>query len=149
MSGLRPVSTGTQKVTMNESERDYRSQRKAAEAQASNPYVSGIQEVFKQGAGTEVSKSRTNYGAVTEMPENVLEGENSNFAQPGDAGNNPNADPRNTTGNLDNEVSATTVPQDNVSDFQSDALAKRIEMMRGTMPQSHVSLNDRAETMRG
>ena len=147
---MRPVSTGTQKISMNSADADYEAKRRAAEAQADgNPFVAGIQEVFKEGAGEEISKSRTNYGAVTEMPQEVLEGQNSDFSQGENPGNVGSASPMNTTGNVDNEVSATTVPQEDPSEFQTDALAKRIEMMKGTMPQGESSLNRREQTMRG
>ena len=146
---MRPVSTGTQKISMKTD--DYEAQKRAAMSQHGqpNPYQAGIQEVFRQGAGEEISKSRTNYGAVTEMPQEVLEGQNSDFAQDQNPGNIGSASPMNTTGNVDNEVSATTVPQEDPSEFQTDALAKRIEMMKGTMPQGESSLNRREQTMRG
>jgi len=150
MSGLRPVSTGTQKIAMNSSDRDYESQLRAAQAQADgNPYVAGIQEVFDRGAAEDVSESRDpRYGAVTRMPQEVLEGRRSNFAQDQSADNRPATDSVNRTGSLASGVSSTNIPQRDADEFQSDALEKKLAMYSGTMP-ANETLNDRSQTMRG
>lgn len=121
---MQPVSGGTQKVTFDkESEREYESQRRAAVAQAANnPYVSGI--------GMEVKDSRTGYGAPRVMPEELIEGISSNFAQKDSPGNAPLDDAMNTTGSVANEVSATEIPEEDPQSFQTDALDKRLAMMR-------------------
>jgi len=146
MSGLSPVSIGTTPISTNSADRDYAAKLKAAKAQADgNPNVFGIQELGAD-VGELVSDTRTKYGAVTTMPN--VDGD-STFAQNESPGNIGFTDPRATTGNAANEVSATTVPQEDPSEFQTDALAKRMEMLKGTMPQGNISLNDRRETMRG
>ena len=79
---MRPVSGGTQKLTMNSQENDYQQKLRQAQAQADgNPFVAGIQEVFDKGAGEASKDSRNQYGNVNLMPQEVLEGSFSNFAQ--------------------------------------------------------------------
>lgn len=121
---MHPVSGGTQKVTFEkENEREYDSQRRSAIAQAdANPYVGGV--------GLDVQRTRSKYGNPNVMPEQLIEGVSSNF-QAGDApGNAPLDDPLNTTGSLQNEVSATEIPQEDPQSFQADALTERLELMR-------------------
>tara|TARA_B100000073_G_scaffold129172_1_gene105791 strand:- start:310 stop:726 length:417 start_codon:yes stop_codon:yes gene_type:complete len=121
---MQPVSGGTQKVTFDkENEREYESQRRAAVAQAAaNPYVTGV--------GMTVKDSRTGYGAPRVMPEQLIEGEMSNFQQGDAPGNAPITDAANTTGNVSTGVSATEIPQEDPQDFQVDALTERLALMR-------------------
>ena len=146
MSGLSPVSIGTTPISTNSAERDYAAKLKAAKAwDNGNPNVFGIQDLGAE-VGDLVSGTRTEYGAVTTMPN--VDGDSA-FAQNENPANIGFTNPEQTTGNVANEVSATTVPQEDPSEFQTDALAKRMEMLKGTMPQGNISLNDRRETMRG
>ena len=79
---MRPVQGGTQKLTMNSADRDYQQKLKQAQAQGDgNPFVAGVQEVFLEGAGEASKESRTQYGNVNLMPQEVLQGSLSNFAQ--------------------------------------------------------------------
>ena len=44
---MRPVQGGTQKLTMNNSERDYQQKLRQSMAQGDgNPFVAGVQQVF-------------------------------------------------------------------------------------------------------
>lgn len=121
---MQPVSGGTQKVTFNKADdREYESQRRAAEAQAANnPYVNGV--------GMTVKDTRTSYGAPRVMPEELIEGMGSNFAANDAPGNSPITNAMNTTGNAATGVSATEIPQEDPQDFQTDALTARLDMMR-------------------
>ena len=74
---------------VNSGERDYESQRKAAEAMAANPYQAGIQDPNM--------------------------GRENNFAQPDTVGNI--APKVNSSGDADLGVSATTNPSENPQDF--------------------------------
>ena len=122
---MQPVSGGTQKVTFNnEADREYEAQRRAAMAQADgNPYVGGV--------GMDVKSSRNPvYGNPTVMPEELIEGRASNFAQSDDPASAPTGDPLNQTGSMDDQVSATSNPQEDPQSFQADALTERLEAMR-------------------
>ena len=142
---MEAVSGGTQKLTMNSADRDYESKLRAAKAQTqNNPFVEGIQTVFKEGAGEEVKKSRTSYGAVQEMPQEVLEGQYSNFAQNDNPGNSDYGQMVNTTGNADDQVSSTIVPQEDPADFQTDALQERLQMYANA-GKGFPGLNDRSQ----
>ena len=69
---MRPVSSGTQKLTMNSSERDYQQRLRQAQAQGDgNPFVAGIQEVLDVGAGQAAKQTRTKYGNVNIMPQEL------------------------------------------------------------------------------
>ena len=144
---MEVVRPGTQKIQMNSADDDYNSKLKSAKAQADgNPYVAGMQEVFKEGAGTAVSNSKSpTYGNPNEMPETVMEGEYSNFAQNDYPGNQVFGQTLNTTGNMDDEVSATMVPQQDPQDFQTEALDKRLQMYANA-GQGFPGLNNRAQT---
>ena len=122
---MQPVEGGTQKVTFgNEIEREYESRKRAAMAQADgNPYVGGV--------GMDVKETRNDlYGNTNVMPEQLIEGVASNFQQSDSPGNAPSTDALNRTGALDEETSATNIPQEDPQDFQADALTERLELMR-------------------
>ena len=73
---MRPVTGGTQKLTMDSAERDYQQKLRVAQAQGDgNPFVAGIQGVFDMGAGQAAKQTRTKYGNVNIMPQEILEGE--------------------------------------------------------------------------
>ena len=122
---MQPVEGGTQKVTFgNEIEREYESRKRAAMAQADgNPYVGGV------GMDVKATRSRV-YGNPNIMPEQLIEGVDSNFQQDDAPGNAPHRDAMNTTGNVDLETSATNNPQQDPQMFEADALTERLEMMR-------------------
>jgi len=94
-------------VRMDNSERTYQEQKRAALAQ------SKMFQIQNEGAGTisEASKSKR-YGNVNFMAEEVLGGAEAGFAQSpdGDPYNNPMRRP-DSTGNLANAKSSTTDPQ--------------------------------------
>ena len=65
---------------------------KLADAKAlsgSNSYVQGVQSVMDDGAGVAVANTRTKYGNVNLMPNEVLQGQTSNFHQTDAPGNRP------------------------------------------------------------
>ena len=77
---MRPVQGGTQKLTMNSAEKDYQQLLRQSSAQADgNPFVAGIQEVFDMGAGQAAKNTRTKYGNVNLMPQELLQGATANF----------------------------------------------------------------------
>ena len=143
------VYAGTQKITMGrDGDTDYKSKLAAAKAQAGpNSYVQGVQSVMDEGAGEAVANTRTKYGNVNVMPQEILEGSNSNFAFKDSPGNQPNAE-INQTGSVDSQVSSTNVPQQDPQQMESDALDRRIAMYRRAAGNADASANDRSQTMR-
>lgn len=143
------VYAGTQKITMGrDRDTDYKSKLAAAKAQAGpNSYVQGVQSVMDEGAGEAVANTRTKYGNVNVMPQEILEGSNSNFAFKDSPGNQPNAE-MNQTGSVDSQVSSTNVPQQDPQEMESDALDRRLAMYRKAAGNADASANDRSQTMR-
>jgi hypothetical protein len=146
---MRPVQGGTQKLTMNSQENDYRQMLRQAQAQADgNPYVAGIQEVFDKGAGEASKESRNQYGNVNLMPQEVLEGSFTNFAQKDAPSNAPMADSMNQTGTLDFASSMTKQANSEPEEMATDVLDKRLSMYAQAGSNAGFGNNNRAETMR-
>ena len=109
---------------------DYEAQKRAALAQAGrNDYTQGIQTVFADGAGQPIKDSRTKYGNVNIMPQQVLEGADSNFQQKDTPGNMILEDPVNQTGSHQLSQSATKTTQQDPQEFETAALDRRLAMM--------------------
>ena len=109
---------------------DYKSKLAAAKAQAGpNSYVQGVQSVMDEGAGTAIENTRTKYGNVNLMPQQVLEGSSSNFQQTDTPGNQVLDDLPNQTGSIQTQVSSTNVPQKDPETMETDALSQRLEKM--------------------
>ena len=109
---------------------DYKSKLAAAKAQAGpNSYVQGVQSVMDDGAGKAIENTRTKYGNVNLMPQEVLEGSNSNFQQTDTPGNQILDDLPNQTGSIQTQASSTNVPQQDPDAMETDALSRRLETM--------------------
>ncbi len=146
---MRPVQGGTQKLTMNSQENDYQQKLRQAQAQADgNPYVAGIQEVFNKGAGEASKESRNQYGNVNLMPQEVLEGSFTNFAQKDAPANAPMADSMNQTGTLEFASSMTKQANSEPEEMATDVLDKRLQMYAKAGSNAGFGNNNRAETMR-
>ena len=146
---MRPVQGGTQKLTMNSQENDYQQKLRQAQAQADgNPYVAGIQEVFDKGAGEASKESRNQYGNVNLMPQEVLEGSFTNFAQKDAPANAPMADAMNQSGTLDFGSSMTKQANSEPEEMATDVLDKRLQMYAQAGSNAGFGNNNRAETMR-
>lgn len=146
---MRPVQGGTQKLTMNSQENDYWQKLRQAQAQADgNPYVAGIQEVFDKGAGEASKESRNQYGNVNLMPQEVLEGSFTNFAQKDAPANAPMSDSMNQTGTLDFGSSMTKQANSEPEEMATDVLDKRLSMYAQAGSNAGFGNNNRAETMR-
>ena len=132
---------GAPKITMNSREADYKQKLRQAQAQADgNQYVTGVQSI-----GDVVSDSRGKMGAPTVMPQELIEGPNSNFHQVGSTGNMPNNKPQMTTGNVDLETSATKITQKDPEDFQTEALDRRLNMYARAAGNAYAGMNDRSQ----
>ena len=116
---------------------DYEAKKRAAIAQA-DPSAYGVQQVMEEGAGKAIENTRTKYGNVNLMPQQVLEGANSNFQQTDTPGNQVLDDLPNQTGSIQTQASSTNVPQKDPETMETDALSQRF----GTS-----SLDDRLRKM--
>ena len=112
---------------------DYEALKRAAMAQSqSNDFIQGVQQAYIEGAGTPIKDSRSKYGNVNIMPQDVLQGVTSNFAQVDQPGNVPRNDRKdivNQTGNTGLQQSATKVAQEDPEGFETSALDERLAMM--------------------
>jgi len=141
---MYPVQGGTQKVTFNKPDpREYDAMMRSsmnAYGQG-NPAMAGIQEVVNKGFGAPIAASRNKYGAPRIMPNELMQGANSNFAQADVPGNSPLEDTMNQSGNLQDGISTTTQPQRDVEDMEGDALERRLAMYRNAAGNAGASLN--------
>ena len=155
MNRMAPVGPGTQKITQDSAERDYQSKLLAAQRQHGqvNPFVAGeqqgIENVLMEGSGKVVTDSRDpKYSNVTQMPQDVAQGANSNFAQGDFPGNNISGMGQNTTGIMDSPVggiSATTDPEQDPTEFTGE-LQKRLAMYQQAGNAYNAGNNDRSVT---
>jgi len=146
---MRPVTSGTQKLTMNSAERDYQQRLRQAQAQGDgNPFVAGIQEVFVEGAGQAAKQTRTKYGNVNIMPQELIEGADTNFAQKDAPANAPLADSLNQTGVLDFGTSSTKNANKDHDQVATEELDKRLQMYAKAGSNAGFGNNNRAETLR-
>ena len=105
---------------------DYEAKKRAALAQSKqNEYIQGVQ----QGVGRMIANTRTKYGNVNIMPQEVLEGSTNNFRAQESAGNKVLNDPVNQTGSQPLQTSATQITQQDPQVFETDALDRRLAMM--------------------
>ena len=146
---MRPVQGGTQKLTMNSQENDYQQKLRQAQAQADgNPFVAGIQEVFNAGAGEASKDSRTQYGNVNLMPQEVLEGSFSNYQQNDAPANAPMNDPMNQSASMEMGTSMTSTPNEGPEEMATDKLTQKLKMYAEAGSNAGFGNNNRQETMR-
>ena len=146
---MRPVQGGTQKLTMNSADKDYQQLLRQSTAQADgNPFIAGIQEVFEMGAGQAAKNTRTKYGNVNLMPQELLEGQTTNFQQKDAPANAPLADAINQTGTLDMQASSTANPSEDQSEIAMDKLDERLQLYARAGSNAGLGNNNRSETMR-
>ena len=123
---------------------DYEAQKRAAMAQGgANAYIQGVQSVMQDGAGEAIANTRNKYGNVNVMPQEVLQGRTSNFAQKDIPGNQPLDDIPNQTGSAELDTSSTAVPQEDPKEMETDALDRRLAMY-AKAGQGFKGLNDRS-----
>jgi hypothetical protein len=109
---------------------DYEGKKRAALAQSGqNQYIQGVQSVMDDGAGKAIQNTRTKYGNANIMPNQVLQGETSNFQQEDSPGNQAMEDLPNQTGSVVTQASSTNVPQQDPDAMETDALERRLSMM--------------------
>ena len=146
---MRPVQGGTQKLTMNNAERDYQQKLRQSTAQADgNPFVSGLQQVMLEGGGEAVKMSRSKYGDTAMKPQEFLQGEHNNFRQKDNPANTGMEDPVNQTGSVDLNMSATISPNKDMDEIATDKLEQRLQMYAKAGSNANFGHNNRSETMR-
>ena len=109
----------------------------------SNSYIQGVQSVMDEGAGVAIANTRSKYGNVNLMPNTVLQGGASNFAQKDAVANNPIEDIKNQTGSVELDTSSTAVPQQDPEEMETDALDRRLAMY-AKAGQGFAGYNDRS-----
>ena len=145
---MRPVQGGTQKLTMNNSERDYQQRLRQATAQGDgNPFVAGIQEFLEDGGGEAIKSSRNQRGDVTMKPGSLIQGPSGNFAQKDSTANAPLDDAHNQTASL-GLFSATQNPNRDPQELADKKLQERLEMYARAGSNAGYGNNNRSETMR-
>ena len=138
---MNPVAGGWTSHKMRSD--DYEGKKRAAVAQSGqNSYIQGVQSVMDDGAGAAVANTRTKYGNVNLMPQQVLQGQTSNFAQEDSPGNQSMEDLPNQTGSTVTQASSTNVPQQDPEAMETSALENRLDLMRKG-GQGFPGLNDR------
>jgi hypothetical protein len=141
---MNPVSGGWTSHKTNSSEIDYESKKRAAIAQSGqNAYTQGIQTVMEDGTGTAIQNTRTKYGNVNIMPQEVLEGKSSNFAQKDAPGSVVQNDSENVSGSMVTQRSSTNIPQEDPASFEASGLEERLKMY-AEKGQGFPGLNDRS-----
>ena len=125
---MQPVSGGwTSHTTRGDG--DYEAQKRAAIAQAQqNQYTQGIQSVFETGVGQSIKDSRSKYGNVNIMPQQLVEGVTSNFQQGESAGNTPGGSCE-SNWQRDLQQSSTRTAQQDPQEFETSALDARLATM--------------------
>ena len=126
---MHPVSGGWTSHTT-KGDGDYEALKRAAIAQSQqNEFTQGIQSVFETGVGQSIKDSRSKYGNVNIMPQQLVDGATNNFQQGDVAGNAPLDDPLNQTGSVNLQQSATRTTQQDPQEFETSALDARLQMM--------------------
>ena len=115
----------------------------ALQAQGEQTRTSVTSEVMEEGAGTAIANTRNKYGNVNLMPNEVLQGRTSNFAQKDIPGNQPLDDIPNQTGSAELDTSSTAVPQEDPKEMETDALERRLAMY-AKAGQGFQGMNDRS-----
>ena len=139
----------TQKITMGRDRRQNAIDAENAMRRAgSNQYVEGIQGPSQPPVGMQVANSRTEYGAVRQMPQELVEGPESNFSSVSTTSNVPLDKPTQTSGSVELQTSATRSAEKDPDQFQTQALDERLNMYAKAASNAGYSLNDRAASGR-
>lgn len=123
---------GTQKIEFGRNrDTDYDMKLRAAMAQSQkNSYIQGVQEAMGDGSlGDAIADTRDIRGNVNRMPNQFIQGGESDFAGNDVPGNAPITNPNARTGILDLETSSTKLPQTDPADFETSALDERLSRM--------------------
>jgi len=133
----------TQKITMGRDKRQDAIDAENARRQAkSNPFVQGVDAVMEQGVGTAISQTRNQYGNANVMPNEIMQGADSNFSMKDAPGNAPMEDYPNQTGALDYQTSSTEKPEVDPESLETDGrLESRLSTIANAASNAGHSLN--------
>ena len=133
----------TQKITMGRDKRQDAIDAENAQRQAkSNPFVQGVDAVMEQGVGTAISQTRNQYGNANVMPNEIMQGANSNFSMKDAPGNAPLEDYANQSGSLDYQTSSTEKPEADPESLETDGrLESRLSTIANAASNAGHSLN--------
>jgi len=132
----------TQKITLGRDKRqDAIDAENALRQGKSNPFVQGVDSVMEEGIGAAISQSRNKYGNANVMPNELIQGAQSNFSFKDTPGNSPLEDYKNQSGSLEYETSATESPQADPEDLETDALDRRMAMISKAAGNADQNLN--------
>ena len=108
----------------------------------SNPFVQGVDAVMEQGVGTAISQTRNQYGNANVMPNEIMQGADSNFSMKDAPGNAPMEDYPNQTGALDYQTSSTEKPEADPESLETDGrLESRLSTIANAASNAGHSLN--------
>ena len=133
----------TQKITMGRDKRQDAIDAENAQRQAkSNHFVQGVDAVMEQGVGTAISQTRNQYGNANVMPNEIMQGANSNFSMKDAPGNAPMEDYANQSGSLDYQTSSTEKPEVDPETLETDGrLESRLSTIANAASNAGHSLN--------
>jgi hypothetical protein len=133
---------GTQPIKLGRDKRqDAIDAENAMRQSGSNPFVQGVDAVMHEGVGKAISQTRNRYGNVNVMPNEVLQGDSSNFSYKDAPQNAPLEDYANQTGSIDYGTSATDTPTKDPEDLETDALDRRMAMISKAAGNADQNLN--------
>jgi hypothetical protein len=133
----------TQKITMGRDKRQDAIDAENAQRQAkSNPFVQGVDAVMAKGPGSAIADTRNHYGNANVMPNEIMQGANSNFSMKDAPGNAPLEDYPNQSGSLDYETSSTEKPETDPESLETDGrLESRLSTIANAASNAGHSLN--------
>lgn len=130
------------KITMDSGEQKYLAElRKASNYMEGNPSIFGYSPLEHLATKASVGE----YGAPTKMPQDVSNPSNG-FAQLDHPSNSVSANPLNTTGSVNLGTSGTAAANESPSEYQADALARRLAAYTAAQGNSKLNLNDLSQT---
>ena len=133
--GTQPIKIGRDK------RQDAIDAENAMRQSGSNPFVEGVDAVMQEGVGKAISQTRNRYGNVNVMPNELLQGDGSNFSYKDSPQNRPLEDYQNQTGSIDYGTSATDTPTKDPEELETDALDRRMNMIANAAGNADQNLN--------
>ena len=130
------------KIAMNSKEQKYREDlSQAKNFMEGNPSIFGYSPIVN----LTVKASVDEYGAPTKMPQDVKNPDNG-FAQLDHPSNSVSVNPLTTTGSVGLGTSGSLAANESPSEYQSDALGRRLKAYTEAQGNSKLNLNDLSQT---
>ena len=132
-----------EKQVINNSEREYQTQLKAAKAMearsAGNQYINGVQDFVNEGLGNSLKKDRTATGNTNLVLGELVRGPEGGFSVKDEPGNMPMKGT--TTGSLASQTSSTANPQEDPENLDARKLDDRLRMYAQAAGNAGMNLN--------